>query len=153
MECHLCNSNWAAQILSIAASPTVGPPVMRSSTYRLWRISSTSAGNCSRQSPRCSRKTPPSKKGDGAKPKRAHVDRNASISLVFRSLYQWNRIVSLSSSQIRTWRIACLRTPEIATGWKRFLTRTLHSWFWIGDPILRHSFKDGAFSFALADAS
>ena len=94
LECHLCNSNWASlrivctDSFNCCVRRTVDPPVVRSSTYRLQRISSTSAGNRSRQSSRCSRKSPPSKKGDVAKPKRACVKCNASISLVFRSLYQ-----------------------------------------------------------------
>ena len=139
--------------LRCSASATVFPPLIKSSTYKLFRISATSSGYVCSMFSRCRSSTPPNRNGDDDRPNRALVNRKVSTVLVVKSFSQWNLIASLSNSRIRTCKKACFKSPAKATGWNRLRTRTLQSWFCNGGPVSKHSLRDGDLWFGRAEAS
>ena len=74
------------QCFNFFASVTMGPPEIKSSTYRLFNASLTLSGRRGLHSSRCCWMTPFSRNGDGAKPNTTRVKRRISTSLECTSL-------------------------------------------------------------------
>ena len=104
-ECHLCNRNLASSKMSIAsrlssvASSVVGAPEIKSSTYKLLRISATVLGKRGSINYKYLAMTPFNRNGDEVRPKTTRVKRSTSTSVECKSLIQWNRNASRSASR------------------------------------------------------
>ena len=130
----------------------VGAALIRSSTYKHFSISRTISGHFSLQlSNRCCI-TPP--KRDAKMWGRRVLWWTSAFQLfccsgpaaneilVHYGPLPWCRLVG---------RLAV--SPVTTIGWKRARTKTLHNLFWRGGSGFKHSFKDGAPEYVLADAS
>ena len=113
LECHLRNRNVALLKISVevvfscCTFLTVSPPLTKSSTYKLFLISSTTSGCCCRCLSRCCWITPQRRKGEGNNPNKALLNRSVIIGFltatrreisVYTSCPRWCILLNLAYS-------------------------------------------------------